>query len=68
MYLCIFFAAAMADVHAELEHLETILHDQLAEVSISLPVFFGCCRQIKMYQCFNFIFSIVINANNSLTD
>jgi hypothetical protein len=39
----------MPYVHAELEHLETILHNQLTEMGIGLPVFFGFRGQVKKH-------------------
>jgi hypothetical protein len=41
MDFCVFFAAAMPDVHAELKHIEAIRHYFFPELRIVLPVFFG---------------------------
>jgi hypothetical protein len=49
MHLCVFFAAAMPDIHAELKHGKTICHYFFPELRIISPVFLGFGWQIKMY-------------------
>jgi hypothetical protein len=41
MYIGVFPAAAMAQINAELEHLEAIGQDILPEFGINFPVLFG---------------------------
>jgi hypothetical protein len=49
MHIGIFPAAAVAYIHAELEHRKPVCHDLLAEQGIVFPVLFGISRQIKMH-------------------
>lgn len=50
MHLGIFPAGAMAQVNAELKHIEAVGHDILSEFGVNLPVFFGFSRQVKKYE------------------
>jgi len=50
MHVCIFPAGTVAQVNAELEHIEPIGHNILAEFGVDLPVLFGFRRQVEKYK------------------
>lgn len=50
MDLCVFPAAAMPHVNAELEHLEAVVEHFFAEHGIILPVLLCFRRKIEKYQ------------------
>ena len=49
MYIGIFAAVAVPQVHTELEHGETILHDFFTESGCHLPFLGGFCRKVIEY-------------------
>ena len=47
VHLCVFAAAAMPEVHAELKHLEAIRQHALSKAYVVLPVGFGFRWQVE---------------------
>ena len=50
MYIRILTAAAMTDVHTELEHLEPVRQDGFTELGIVLSIPLGFGGHVKKYQ------------------